>query len=453
MQNIEVDFPKEFVNDAFYPMLFDQSRYLVMRGGAGSSKSYFAVDKIIYRCLHETANRFLFVRAIKDTIRNSMYRLFKDRVNQLKLEQFFEFRDTFLEVRIPTTETEIICVGLNDRERLKSIADPTSAWVEECTEIDDKDFYQLNMRLRSDKGGYRQTIVTFNPIDEEHWIKRDMFPDVIEKVLEEKYEARQKRRRYNKGWIDFRLEEVTARMVRKITVGDEVAEIDYCLHLSSYEDNRFVNLEYRAELEDLKDKDYNYWQVYAKGKWGTISGLVFNPTWRKKPIPQSFDEVIYGMDFGFVHPNVLVMVAIKDGEYYVKELIYERGLSNAQFIEMAKQDKCLEGDDVVYADNHRPEYIDEWVNAGFNVLPAEKGNDSVEKGIDMLKSINIYSNDDNINLNKELKLFKYKLDQHGKPIEGEFVKLNDDAIAAVRYAIFSHSKHNDVKVGFVTRNL
>lgn len=447
MQNFEIEFPKYWVNDAFYPLLFDRSRYLMLRGGGGSSKSYFAIDKIIFRMLHEENNRFLFVRAVKDTIRNSMYRLFKDRVGQLGLNQFFIFKDTLLEIQSPYTSSEILCVGMNDRERLKSIADPTGAWVEECTELDEQDFLQLNMRIRTDKGGYRQTIISFNPVDEYHWL-RNYFPDPIEESLIKKYDARQKRRKYNKNWIDFTLEEISSLMIRKIKVGNETAEISYRLHLSSYEDNRFINLEYKAELEDLKNKDYNYWNIYARAMWGSIGGLVFNPSWRKEPFPTSYDELFYGMDFGFVHPNVLVMIAKKDDKYYAKELYYERGKTNKEFIEDVKKLKCIEGDEPIYAD-HRPEYISEWVDEGFNVKEAEKGNDSVEKGIDLLKSIKIFTNEENTHLNKELKTYKYKSDSNGKPIEGEYVKINDDVIDATRYAVYSHSKSKIIRIGFV----
>lgn len=450
MQPIEIEFPKHWVNDAFYPLLFDQSRYLVLRGGGGSSKSYFAIDKVIYRMLKERDKRFLFVRAVKDTIRNSMYRLFKDRVFQLGIDQFFVFKDTFLEIHCPSTDCEIICVGMNDRERLKSIADPTDAWVEEATELDDKDFYQLNMRIRTDKGGYRQTIVTFNPIDENHWIRKEMFPLQIDQDLEEKYESRQRRRKYNRGWIDFRLEEVSSRMVRKIKVGNEVAEIDYCLHLSSYEDNRFVNLEYKAELEDLKNKDINYWNIYAKGKWGSIGNLVFNPAWKiTDKFPESFDDVVYGLDFGFNHPSALVMCGIKDTNWYVRELAYIKGYTNTEFIEYVKKECGVPEGSLIYADSAEPARIKEWQDTtGFDVRPAVKGNDSVKATLDFLKSQTIYSHSSNGNLNREMKSYKWKIDKDGKPID-EPLPLNDDCIKASGYAMYNYAKQNSIKIGFI----
>lgn len=453
MDEFSVEFPKHWVNDSFYPLLFCDTRYLILRGGAGSGKSYLAVDKIIYRMLKEKNNRFLFVRAVKDTIRNSMYRLFKDRVNALGLSQFFVFKDTFLEILCPATESEIICVGMNDRERLKSLADPTSAWVEEATELEEQDFLQLNMRIRSDKGGYRQTIVTFNPIDENHWI-RSYFPDEIEEDLDKKYEAKFRRRRYvNGAWIDFSLSEISSKYVRQIKIPNtkDIVNIDYTLHLSTYEDNRFVNDEYRAELEDIKNRDINYWNIYARAKWGTIGGLVFNPMWKFASMPSSLDEVVYGLDFGYVHPSVLVMVGIKDNKYYVKELAYEKGLTNQQFMKYVQEEKLIESGGLIYADSAEPDRIDEWSGAGFDIMPAFKGNNSVKDGIDLLKSIEVFTDKNNYNLNRELKTYKHKLDNNGKPIEGEYIKVNDDCIAATRYAIYSHSKHNEVKVGFVTR--
>lgn len=448
LQNLEIEFPKHWVNDSFAPLLYDSSRYLILRGGRGSSKSYFAIDKIIYRMLKEKDNRFVFVRAVKDSIRNSMYKLFKDRVYSLNLEQFFQFKDTFLEVQCQATNSEIICVGMNDRERLKSLADPTSAWIEEVTELEEEDFFSFNAGIRTCKGDYIQTICCFNPIDENHWIK-SFFPEPIEEDLDNKYDAKQRRRTYANGkWIDFKLDEISSLYVRNVKVDKEIVPISYRLHLSTYEDNRFVGAEYRASLEDMKHRDINWWNICAKGKWGTIQGLVFNPMWKMADFPSSFDDVIYGLDFGFVHPSVLVMVGIKDGKYYVKELAYEKGLTNAQFIESVKKQGLIEGDDLIYAD-HRPDYIEEWVNAGFNVVAADKGNDSVSKGVDFLKSIDIYTNKGNHNLNRELKTYKRKLDKNGKPIEDEFVKINDDCIDATRYACYSHSKQNSIKIGFI----
>ena len=40
------------INPTFWPLLHDQSRTLMLRGGRGSSKSYFWSSKIVYRVLN-----------------------------------------------------------------------------------------------------------------------------------------------------------------------------------------------------------------------------------------------------------------------------------------------------------------------------------------------------------------------------------------------------------------
>lgn len=448
---LEIEFKKEVFIDSFYPLLFDMARYEILRGGRGSGKSFFVVQKIIYRMLTENNNRFLFVRAVKDTIRQSMFEQFKRFVYKQGLESAFEFRETDMVIKCPSTNSEIIHLGLNESERTKSTAEPTSAWIEEATEVEERDFRNLNLGIRSQVGGYIQTILTFNPIDENHWLRKEFFPPQVDDILNEKYDKRIKKKKSRNGWIDYKLDEVSTLMLNRVKVDNEIIEIPISHHLSTYEDNPYVNKIYRAELEDLRHKDYAYWLVCAKAQWGSIGDLVFSPMWKKEPFPQSCDEIIYGLDFGYVHPSVLMMVGIKNDKHYTKELAYIKGYTNTQLIEFIQQEKLIETDGLIYADAAEPARIAEFEEAGFNIVPAIKGQNSIADGIDFLKSIDIYTNEENVNLNRELKTYKRKIGPDGRPIENEFVKLNDDCIAATRYAVWSHAKHNDVKVGFVTR--
>ena len=449
---MQIEFKKNVFIDSFFPLLNDMARYLILRGGRGSGKSFYAVQKIIYRMLTESNNRFIFARAIKDTVRQSMYQQFKMFVYKQGLESAFEFRDTDMVIKCPSTNSEIIHVGLNESERIKSIAEATSAWIEEATELEERDFRNFNLSIRSQAGGYVQTILTFNPIDENHWLRKEFYPAEVDELINQKYDKRiQRKKRANYGWINYDLEDVIVRMANTIKIGNESAVITTSHHLSTYEDNPYVDLVYKAELEDIKEKDYGYWLVAAKGQWGTVGDLVFSPMWKFAEFPQSCDEIIYGMDFGYVHPSTLVMVGIKDDVHYIKELAYVKGYTNAQFIEHIKQENLIETDGLIYADSSEPARIDEFDEAGFNIIPAVKGQNSISDGVDYLKSIEIRTHKDNVNLNRELRTYKRKIGSDGRPIENEFVKLNDDILAAIRYAVWSHSKHNDVKIGFVTR--
>lgn len=452
---MQIEFKKNAFIDSFFPLLRDTARYEILRGGRGSGKSKFAVQKFAFRMLTEHNNRFVFARAVKDTIRQSMYQQFKMFIYGQGLESAFDFRDTDMVIKCPSTNSEIVHVGLNESERTKSIAEATSSWMEEVTEVDERDFRNFNLGIRSQMGGYVQTVLTFNPIDENHWLRKEFYPPEVDELINQKYDRRMSKRRAmkaNKGkWTDWDLEDVVTTMARNVKIGEEVATITTSHHLSTYEENPFVDLIYKADLEDIKEKDYGYWLVAAKGQWGTVGDLVFSPTWKNAEFPSSCDEVFYGMDFGYVHPSVLVMVGIKDDKYYVKELTYVKGLTNSQLIEHIKEEKLVERDGLIYADSAEPARIDEFDEAGFNVVPAIKGQNSIADGIDYLKSIDIFTNKDNVNLNRELKTYKRKIGSDGRPIENEFIKLNDDCIAATRYAVYSHSKAHDVKVGFVTR--
>jgi PBSX family phage terminase large subunit len=449
---MEIEFKKNAFIDSFYPLLFDKARYEVLRGGRGSGKSFMAVQKFCYRMLTEYNNRFLFVRAIKDTIRQSMYAQFKKYVYTNNLSSAFEFRDTDMVISCSSTNSEIIHLGLNEPQRTKSVAEPTSAWIEEPTEIDERAFRDLNLGVRSTIGGYIQTVLTFNPVDENHWLRKEFFPPQIDEILNQKYDKRiQKKRKTGDKWIDYDIEDVSTRMVNNVNVNGLIIPLITTQHLSTYEDNPFVNPEYRAELEDLKGKDYPYWLVCAKAQWGTVGDRVFDKMWKFAEFPQSCDEVFYGLDFGYIHPAALVMVGIKDKKYYVKELAYIKGEVPRELIQTFKEENLIEKDGLIYADAESPSSIDEFEQAGFNIVPAIKGQGSVNDGVQFMKSVEIFTHSDNVNLNRELKTWKRKIGSDGKPIEGEYSKLNEDCIAATRYAIWSHAQQHDVKVGFVTR--
>jgi len=438
---MQIDFSKEIYNDTFFPLLYDQSRYLILKGGAGSGKSIFAAQKMLFRMLTEYENRFLFVRAVKDTIRNSMYKTFKDLVFRYKLQELFDFRETDLNILCPQTRSEIICIGMNDRERIKSIADPTGAWEEEPTELEEDDHNEINRRIRTDRGDYRQTIMTLNPILETHWIRQVYFPPELDDKLLKKKPVK---------WI---------KKVKMIEDGNEaLIPIDITLHHSDYEDNKFINAQYKAELEEKKKRDINQWRVYAKGYWGIIGNLVFNPAWEVTeviPSREASDEYYFGIDFGFIHPTVLMEIRVKEGIYYVLERLYEKKKTKPAIIEQIKEEHLM-GDnwmnESLYCDSAEPDTIDLLVNEGFGAIPSIKGNNSVKDGIDHLKSLKIYSYTDNIHLNTELRSYKLKETKDGKPIEGMPHPYNDDCISATRYAIYTHSRTHDVKVAFVERD-
>lgn len=429
MSNIKIQIDDSAFNDVFIPLLGDKSRYLVLKGGGGSGKSEFAAQKIILRTLFEENHRILCVRKVGKTIRNSQFKLLKDQIKRYGLTKIFDVKETEMSIVNRLNKNEIISVGLDDREKIKSLTAPTSIWIEEPTELERLDLTQMDIRLRNNTENYQQIVLTFNPISELHWLKERFFPLEVEQRLERSHYADLK--------IEIELED-----------GDkEVIKAKIC-H-STYKDNNFLPKKNKAQLEALKFEDEQYYNIYALGKWGVIGNLVFpKPFPIIERYPEEFDEVIYGLDFGYHHPAALVKIGIKDSCYYVTEKFCISKMHIAELIERLNEE-VEDKNDVIYADAQEPGSIKQIDEAGFNIQPSVKGPNSVKDGIDYMKGCKIYSHPDNVQFHKEQQSYKWKEDKDGRPIEGEVVRRNDDVICAVRYAIYSHSQKEEVHLGFV----
>lgn len=226
---------KDTTNESFFPLFWNQSRYLVLKGGGGSGKSIFAGRKILERVTSEPGHRVLVLRKTKESIRDTCF-------FQL-CEQAKTFYPSFIKT-IPSVHSrsselyisfkngsEILFYGLDDVEKLKSIAGISMIWVEEASEILDTDYKQLKIRLRDPFPYYKQMILSFNPISITHWLKKEFF--------------------------DKQRPNVT-------------------VHESTYKDNRFLKEEERQELESFKDTDEYHYTVYCLGNWGITGKTVFN---------------------------------------------------------------------------------------------------------------------------------------------------------------------------------
>lgn len=220
-------------NDAFAKLIFDKHRYLVMKGGGGSGKSIFAGRKILERCTTEPGHRWLVVRKVGRTLRESCFEQLRNQAYEYYADEIAyipkgKSGDMYIRLR---NGSEIIFSGLDDVEKLKSIYNITGVWIEEASELDEGDFNQLDIRLRTDFPFYLQIILTFNPISITHWLKKRFF------------DTRDPRAR---------------------------------IHESTYKDNRFLPEEQIKTLEGFKDTDPYYYMVYCLGQWGVTGKTVFN---------------------------------------------------------------------------------------------------------------------------------------------------------------------------------
>ena len=206
-------------------------------------------------------------------------------------------------------------------------------------------------------------------------------------------------------------------------------------HITTYKNNPFLPQSIKDEIELLKKTDENYWQVYGLGQVGVGKTLVFTHTGIGK-VPLDASLLSYGMDFGYTNdPTTLVAVYKKDDNLYFDELIYRTGMTNR---DIGNELRALDIDRraEIYADSAEPKSIVDLRQMGWNVKPSEKGRDSVNIGIDMLKRYNLFVTHRSVNMIKEFRNYKWKEDKSGNVLNTP-VDLYNHTTDAIRYACYS----------------
>jgi phage terminase large subunit len=217
--------------------------------------------------------------------------------------------------------------------------------------------------------------------------------------------------------------------VHEKVIGNDGVE----LIISDHRHNPFLEQSQRDKIEALKDIDLDLWKVYARGMTGKIEGLVFR-NWRLcDEIPQGATFVGYGMDFGFTNdPTTFIEVYKQDGELWINELIYQTGLTN-QDINLRLRDLSIQKNRSIVADSAEPKSIEELRRMGWTIEGANKGADSINISISMLKNYRLNITKHSTNLRKELSNYKWKVDKStGNPIN-QPVDYFNHCIDAVRY--------------------
>lgn len=276
-------------NECYLPLMLDENRYLVLMGGGGSGKSIFAGRKIIERCVTEPGHLVIAMRKVATSLRPSVYKQLVDQVSAIYPEQVAkiprgESSDMYILFR---NGSKILFFGLDDVEKMKSIKGVTMVWLEEATEMEERDFSQMDIRLRDACPYYKQIILTFNPVSVTHWLKARFFD------------------RHDKRATTSR---------------------------TTYHDNRFLEQEQIETLESFRVSDPYYYEVYCLGMWGVLSATIFAKQkivdrLRQLPKPVRQGRMRYEYDGGRVtkwmlednndEPEILIWKEPEPGRPYV----------------------------------------------------------------------------------------------------------------------------------------
>ena len=210
-------------------------------------------------------------------------------------------------------------------------------------------------------------------------------------------------------------------------------------------DNWFLPEDYVKDLETMTGVAR---KRYVEGLWVGSEGLVFDRWDESKyvcdSLPESFDRIFVGCDEGYNHPSVQLLCGLKDDIFYVMDEWCERHKLEQQVVEHAQYWKreypeieCFVVDpsaaklraamrhtglDVTPADNA--------VFSGIQSVSARMSNDpSGKPRLQVLRQCS--------NLLREFSSYEWSSRQDGT-LKEQPVKLNDDCIDSLRYAITYH---------------
>lgn len=388
MINLKIN--KSVFNDIYFPRLTDyNNRYEVYYGGAGSGKSVFVCQKLLVKAIAEH-RKVLVVRKYGTTLKDSVFQLFIDMLKKWQLYQYCEITLSTYKIELPNGSI-FLFKGLDDPEKIKSITDITDIWCEECTELTEDDFSQLDLRLRASVE-HLQMFCSFNPVSKANWVYKRWF------------------------------------------VGEKKPNTTI-LH-TNYTHNKFLPAEYINALEENKKNNPNYYKIYALGEFCSLDKLVFN-----NYTVQEFDyreiqgETLVGMDFGFSNDlSTIVASILTDKRIYVFSTWGSTGKTNS---ELASVIQSLGfGKSIIVADSSEPKSIEEIRRCGVTrIKKSVKGADSIVHGIQKLQQYEIVVHPSCTGLITELENYSWQKDSKSNEYINKPIDAFNHYIDALRYSL------------------
>ena len=401
---VDIDL-KTIVPKAYWPLYRDHSRYLAYKGSRGSRKSFSVAEDVILQMMMYPYVNWIVLRQYAYTNKDSTYSTIQQAAYRLGVYELFKFTLSPLEITYKPTGQKAFFRGMDKPLAITSLQPTTGvlarAWWEEAYELKSLDaFHTIEETMRGKinyPGGYYQSVITFNPWSDQHWLKREFFDD---KTREPRSKA----------------------------------------YTTTYKDNPYLDQDYIESLKDMVTRNPNRARVAVFGDWGIAEGLVFEGLFEQRDF--SMDEIAglpksVGLDFGFKHdPTAGEFMAIdqKNRVVYIYDEFYQHGMLTQQ-IAQALAEHSAYGLPII-ADSAEQRLIAELsrVNQVPNIRPAGKGKDSVSQGIQYMQSYHFVVHPRVHGLLEEFNTYVYDKDKFDNWTNTP-VDANNHAIDALRYAM------------------
>ena len=388
-----------------------RGRYRVCKGSRASKKSKTTALWYITNLMKYPDANLLVVRKVFRTLKDSCFTELKWAINRLGVQNYWEIKESPLEMTYKPTGQKIYFRGLDDPLKVTSITVEHGylcwMWVEEAYEIgNEDDFNMLDESIRGaipqETGLFKQITLTFNPWNEHHWIKKRFFDNPDDETL---------------------------------------------AMTTNYLCNEWLDEADRKVFETMRLNNPRRYRVAGLGDWGIVDGLIFG-NWEEKAF--DVDEVrkmasvksAFGLDFGYTNdPSALFCGLVDESSktLWVFDEMYKYGMSNERIAsEVTTMGYRKER---IRAESAEPKSIDRLRELGLSrIQKADKGKDSVNAGIDFLQDYHIIVHPRCVNFITEISNYTWDTDiktgkRLNKPID-DFNHLMD----AMRYAVESIRK-------------
>lgn len=401
---------EQAINKVYSPLFTNtKARYIILMGGRGAGRSTVASQFANAKLVAPEYFRCAIMRYVLGDIRNSIYREITDRAEENGIKEALDINDSTMMLKYGANS--INAVGFrksssDQTSKLKSLANYNCVIIEEADEIPEADFMQLDDSLRTLKGDI-VIILLLNPPPKTHWIIQRWF-DVLPSEVKDFYIPRLKE-----------------------TVDDTI----------------FIHTNYLNNVSNLSPQTVKQYENYRLSKpphyWTMVKGLVpetvqgkIYSNWREiDEVPHEARLEARGIDFGWnPDPAAGVDVYYFNGGYIFDEIFYQTEMRNSDIgttLLNQKQQK------LTVADNAEPKSIAEIQMMGINIIPCDKGADSIAYGIGVLQDQQISFTKRSVHLKKEYENYAWKVTKEGDMIAGEPKGGNDHCLDAARYAMTS----------------
>ena len=321
------------LNSKYQPLFENDTRYFIVTGGRGSSKS-FGVGTFANLLSFESGHKILFTRQTMTSAHLSIIPEFQEKIELMDLNNYFYINKN--EIFNKKSKTQIIFRGIktssgDQTANLKSLQGVTTWILDEAEEQTDViTFDKINLSIRQ-KGKQNRVILILNPATKEHWIYKRFFEN---EGIQEGFNG-------IKGNITY----------IHTTYKDNIENLD----------KSFID-----EVERIKKNNFFKYKHQILGGWlNKAEGVIFS-NWRIGNF-EEHSKIIFGQDYGFsIDPTTLDKISIDKGnkKIYVKECFHKIGLNTSEIYN--ENIKHL-NKELIVGDSAEPRLISELKARGLNI--------------------------------------------------------------------------------------